>query len=64
MDMKTIVKLELDATEKTIVRAFYELLYDIAEQYKDCDKKKVASDFEYLASKVHDAFTENDIMEP
>ena len=64
MIMKTIVKLELNANERKIVRDFYELLHNIAEQYEDFDKKKVASDFEYLGSKVYAAFTENDIMEP
>ena len=64
MNMKTIVKLELDTNEQKIVRDFYDLLHDIAEQYEDFGNKKVASDFDYLGSKVWAAFTENDIMEP
>lgn len=64
MDMKTIVKLELNSNEQKIVRDFYELLHNIAEQYEDFGKRDIASDFDYLGSKVWAAFTENDIMEP
>lgn len=64
MEMEYVVKLKLNTNEQKIVRDFYGLLHDIAEQYEDFGKKSAASDFEYLGSKVWAAFTEHDIMEP